>query len=78
MELFANNHNLRNLHVRKNGIQGDDVLAFPVTLRDNSNLFYLDLKDNELDNEVALKLITLLDDNYFIEDLVITGNNHIS
>jgi hypothetical protein len=49
-----------------------------MSLRDNSNLKYLDLKDNELENECAKNLVQLLDDNYFIEDLVVTGNLHIS
>ena len=49
-------------------------MALPGTLRDNSNLFYLDLKDNQLDEEFGRRLITLLDDNYFIEDLFIAGN----
>jgi hypothetical protein len=52
-------------------------LKFPPSLRDNSNLFYLDLKDNDIDNDCGKLLIQLLDDNYFIEDLVLEGNNYI-
>lgn len=46
MDLFKENGSLANLHVRKNQIKGEDILNFPRTLRDNSNLFYLDLQDN--------------------------------
>jgi len=53
-------------------------MDFPSSLRDNTNLFYLDLKDNFLDNENGQKLIELLQENYFIEDLEISGNHHIS
>lgn len=77
-ELFTNNDPLRNLHVRKNGIKGEEIRGFPPSLRDNSNLFYLDMQDNDLDNDCATKLIDLLHDNYFIEDLVLEGNNHIN
>ena len=52
-ELFSQNHNLQNLLVRKNGIRGEDVMSFPKSLRDNTNLFYLDLKDNEIDQNCA-------------------------
>ena len=48
------------------------------TLRDNTSLFYLDFQDNNLDNEFAQQLVKLLQENYFIEDLVISGNDHIS
>jgi hypothetical protein len=76
-ELFKANDPLQNLHVRKNNIKGEEIFKFPPSLRDNSNLFYLDLKDNDIDNECAKLLITLLHDNYFIEDLVLEGNNYI-
>ena len=36
------------------------------------------MQDNQLDSECANNLIELLHDNYFIEDLVIDGNNHVS
>ena len=78
MELFRTNSTLQNLHVRKNLIKGEEILGFPKTLRDNSNLFYLDMQDNQLDAQCADKLIELLHDNYFIEDLVIEGNNHVN
>lgn len=45
-ELFKANHSLQNLHVRKNHIEGPEVVQFPPSLRDNTNLFYLDMKDN--------------------------------
>lgn len=53
-------------------------MPFADALRNNTNMFYLDLKDNEIDNECANKLITLLRKNYFIEDLVLEGNLHIN
>lgn len=77
-ELFESNHRLRNLHLRKNAIDGTQILNLPKSLNDNTNLYYLDLKDNEIENECAQKLIDLLRMNYFIEDLVIKGNIHIS
>lgn len=64
--------------MRKNHITGPEVIQFPPSLRDNTNLFYLDMKDNQLDDDVGAKLIELLDDNYFLEDLQIKGNLHIS
>jgi len=48
------------------------------SLKNNTRLFYLDLKDNLLDDEFANGLIDLLSENYFIEDLVISGNPYIS
>jgi len=77
--LFLNNHRLRNLHVRKNNIKGEEILHIPPTLKDNTNLFYLDLKDNEIENSCAKAFIDLLEEwNYFIEDLVIKGNMRIN
>ena len=78
MDLFKANHSLQNLHVRKNYIKGEEIMNLKKVLRDNTNLFYLDLKDNELDDVCGQMLIELLHDNYFIEDLVIDGNMHIN
>ena len=78
MELFKNDSPLQNLHVRKNQIKGEEIHDFTAALSDNTNLFNLDLQDNLLDNDCADKLIELLHDNYFIEDLIIDGNNHIN
>jgi len=47
------------------------------SLEKNTRLFYLDLKDNLLDDEFANGLIDLLGENYFIEDIVISGNSYI-
>ena len=79
-ELFNQkpSHLLQNLHVRKNDIKGEEVKNFPKSLKNNTNLFYLDLKDNELDDTVAEPLIDLLNENYIIEDLFIKGNMHLS
>ena len=48
------------------------------SLRGNSNCRYLDLKDNCLDNTVAESLVDMLHKNFFIEDLVLTGNHQIN
>ena len=45
-ELFKANSPLENLHVRKNEIKGEEIKEFPRSLYNNTNLFYLDLKDN--------------------------------
>jgi Ran GTPase-activating protein (RanGAP) involved in mRNA processing and transport len=58
-ELFQSNHTLETLHVRKNGISSG-ISDFPLSLTHNSNLFFLDLKDNDIDNDVASNLIELL------------------
>lgn len=78
IDLFKEDHTLENLHVRKNQINGEEILDFPKSLEKNSNLFYLDMKDNMLDNQIAERLINLLHTNYFIEDLVLEGNHYIS
>ena len=53
-------------------------MDFLSSLKDNTNLFYLDMKENQLDNENGEKLLELLRENYFIEDLVIAGNLNMS
>ena len=58
-ELFQSNHTLETLNVRKNGISSG-ISDFPLSLTHNSNLFFLDLKDNDIDNDVASNLIELL------------------
>jgi len=57
IELFKDNHSLQNLHVRKNQIKGSEILDLPKSLRDNYHLFYLDLKDNEIEFECADQMI---------------------
>ena len=47
-------------------------------LKDNVKLFSLDLKDNDLEDECAACIEELLQENYFIEDIVVLGNSHIS
>jgi Ran GTPase-activating protein (RanGAP) involved in mRNA processing and transport len=75
-ELFLSNCSLETLHVRKNNIKGEKIMSFPAKLRDNSNLHLLDLQDNRIDTDCAKQLVTLLHDNYFIEDLILKGNNY--
>jgi Ran GTPase-activating protein (RanGAP) involved in mRNA processing and transport len=79
LELFKENHFLKNLHVRKNqlNIKSGKVQEFVKSLRDNTHLYYLDLNDNLLDDSFGKGLIELLDDNYFIEDLSIFNNPYI-
>ena len=80
-ELFSQkpSHLLQNLHVRKNDIKGEEVRNFPASLQDNTNLLYLDLADNLLDDSVGKPLVDLLqNENYIIEDLFIKGNQHLS
>lgn len=64
--------------MRKNNIVGQEVKEVFASLKQNVKLFYLDLKDNDLEDECAEKIIDLLKVNYFIEDLVIEGNSHMS
>ena len=54
-ELFEINHTLQNLHVRKNelNLKESDVKKFMKSLYNNSNLYFLDLKDNKLDDKFA-------------------------
>ena len=54
------------------------VKNLPKSLIDNTNLVYLDLQDNEIENECATQLIELLKQNYFIVGVVLKGNLHIN
>ena len=77
--LFESNHTLRNLHVRKNQIGSEDELnQFPLCLKNNTHLRYLDLQDNNFSNEFGKNLLEILKNNFSVEDLEINGNNFIN
>ena len=59
-DLFKQNHRLSSLHLRKNAIDGLQIKDLPNSLIDNTNLTYLDLQDNEIENECATSIISLL------------------
>ena len=64
--------------MRKNLIKGIDVRKFTSTLRDNTNLLFLDLKDNELDERCGNKIIDHLEVSHYIADIVTDGNDDIN
>jgi hypothetical protein len=68
------NHGLKYLFMRKNEIDGSEVSQFPHALVNNTNLLVLDLCGNAIENDCAEKIIHLLNINYNIEDISITGN----
>ena len=77
ISLFKANHILRNLHVRKNDIEGTDILDLPHSLAENTHLWYLDMKDNLLNKDFAKSMINMMHENLFLEDIVLLGNNYI-
>jgi Ran GTPase-activating protein (RanGAP) involved in mRNA processing and transport len=49
-----------------------------LSLVNNTNLTWLDLKDNQLTEEVGKALVDLLQKNNYIEEIVTDGNSFIN
>lgn len=75
--MCSKNHPIKILKANSNGISGGDSEFLTEQLMDNFNIASLEIENNDVSQDSGNKLLTLVKNSYFCEQLKLKGNKRI-